>query len=150
MRLTLYRTPSTEFGTLGFLFDHNIPLCLTLEDPWNDNKVGVSCIPAGIYQCGEHSGAKYKNTWIVKDVPGRSAIIIHSGNTHADTRGCILIGKTVGHINHIPAILDSAKAMNELRKMLPKRFTLTIRNFSPQVFVEPPKQKWWERLFNGV
>lgn len=149
MKLTLYRLPSNEFGTLGVLYDGPVWLCLTLEDPWNDNKAGISCIPAGTYQCAPHNGAKYKNVWKLKNVPGRSDIVIHAGNTHLNTRGCILVGKTVGQLDHIPAILESKNAIKELGKILPKNFTLTIKNFSPQVFVNPPKLSWFERIFNG-
>ena len=33
---------------------------------------------------------------LLMDVPGRSEIEIHFGNTEAQTRGCILLGDTLG------------------------------------------------------
>lgn len=69
----------------------------TLERPWLNNAVNVSCIPAGIYEARwlERSGSgKYKRVWHVADVPGRSGILIHAGNLVRHTLGCILPGIT--------------------------------------------------------
>src|SRR3990167_3887920 len=71
------------------------PAIFTLENPKRATSKDDR-IPAGTYQCVPYSGTKYKNVYHVQDVPGRSAILIHWGNTEKDTEGCILIGNRVG------------------------------------------------------
>lgn len=127
MKLTLQRGPSGQFGTFGLLYHGQIPLCNTLEDPPNNNKVGISCIPRGLYECLPHNGTKKKNVWILQNVPGRTGILIHDGNTIIDTQGCILVGTGIGVINGQPAITNTQTALNMLRKFLPKTFTLEIK-----------------------
>lgn len=105
----------------------NKVLCLTLEDPPNNNRIGVSCIPRGLYECEPHSGTRFQNVWMLQNVPGRSAILIHSGNTIDHTRGCILVGMGLGKIEGRDAIINSEMALNKLRKYLPKNFTLEIK-----------------------
>lgn len=126
MKLSIIRSKKTKYGTFGIFYINDDPLCLTLEDPWNNNKVGVSCIPEGTYKVSKHTGLKYKDVWILHDVPGRTAILIHSGNTIDDTRGCILVGNSFGKVKGMPAILDSQSTLNMLRAVLPDSFVLTI------------------------
>lgn len=121
-KVTLIRIAMTPRVTLGVLKLDDMPLCVTLEDPWNNNKRGVSCIPTGVYKCVPHSGPKYKNVWRLENVPGRDAILIHAGNSTKDTEGCILVGSEFsGEI-----ILRSQLALDKLRAMLPREFMLTV------------------------
>lgn len=113
-------------ATYGVLIKDGLPICLTLEDPWQNNQSRVSCIPEGTYTCKPHNGEKYKNVWILENVSGRSAILMHSGNTTDDTMGCILVGKSFGQVNGKYGILNSTQALNELRDSLPKEFQLQI------------------------
>ena len=122
----LKRFRSDAQGTFGELSMNGKHLCYTCEDPWNDNKPGESCIPAGGYDCVPHSGTLYKNVWEVTKVPGRSAILIHNGNTIRDTRGCILVGDTLGEVDHLPAVLNSRNTLDLLRGRLPGSFYLQI------------------------
>lgn len=122
----LRRMYTSEEGTFGALFIGGRPFCVTCEDPWKNNEVGVSCIPKGTYLCTPHNGQKYKGVWILNEVPGRSAILIHAGNTKEDTRGCILVGTSFGVVDKLSAIINSRTALNALRKTLPSRFYLVI------------------------
>lgn len=124
----LTRFLSNDHGTFGALHMDGQPLCVTLEDPWNDNKKNISCIPTGIYDCKKFSGAKYKDVWILENVPNRSYILIHAGNTQLDTQGCILVGKEFGNLRGRHAILRSKAALDLLRYHLPDEFTITIRS----------------------
>jgi hypothetical protein len=126
--IEIRRYEKTNKGTLGTLWLDNEFLCYTLEDPDNNNAKGISCIPEGTYLVNPHNGTKYKNVWILRDVPNREAILIHQGNTINDTRGCILVGRKVGVIKGLPAVLESRLALDDLRNKLPKSFHLTIRS----------------------
>lgn len=128
MNLTLRRILQNNYGTFGMLLDGDTKLCVTCEEPWKDNAPMVSCIPAGTYQCVPHDTAGFPNVWEVTGVPGRSAILIHAGNTIRDTHGCILVGSDFlrNRDMTIYGISESVKALNKLRDGLPDEFTLTI------------------------
>jgi len=56
-------------------------------------------IPEGTYNVRNHVGTVYRNVPGLSndEVPSSRAILIHGGNTHNDTRGCLLPGTTRGH-----------------------------------------------------
>lgn len=127
MKVELTRVCSSDNGTFGVLSINNEPICVTCEDPWKDNSPNISCIPIGNYQCVKFSGTKYKDVWEVTNVPGRSAILIHNGNTIKDTQGCILVGLLFTKIKGTPAVGNSLLALDKLRYLLPDKFTLVIK-----------------------
>lgn len=126
--MRLVRIAQSSDGTFGVLTKDNMPLCVTLEDPWNDNKKQISCIPAGAYTCIRHNGGKYQKVWEIVKVPNRSSILIHNGNTTDDTIGCVLVGRYFGKVNGKYGILQSVPVLNELRDLLPSTFKLEIIN----------------------
>jgi hypothetical protein len=65
------------------------------------------------------------------NVPNRSEILIHTGNSDADSLGCILVGRTIGSINGKPAVLLSAVAFHVMKQTVPSTFQLEIENASP-------------------
>jgi hypothetical protein len=68
---------------------------VTLEPPWKDNQPGVSCIPAGVYQVTITLSPRFGRLMPhLLNVPGRTEIECHYGNTVSDTEGCILLGTT--------------------------------------------------------
>jgi hypothetical protein len=110
----LRRLPAPAFYagagcTFGALTGPNGLLCFTLEDQRRPAKVaGSTCIPAGTYalRLREHGGfharalKAYGPAWHLgmielRDVPGFSDILIHTGNSNTDTRGCVLVGLSV-------------------------------------------------------
>lgn len=100
--------------------------CYTLEDAWRDNRQMVSCIPTGLYEVVPHgwekdSKPRFKRSYRLLDVPNRSAILIHTGNTDKDTHGCILVGHELklGERNMI--LEASEQAMNQIRSLLPQQ-----------------------------
>jgi hypothetical protein len=116
-------------GTLGHLTVPGIAQTIfTLEEPWQDNKRQISCIPAGSYLCVPHGWEKdsqkhFKRVWEVTNVPNRSAILIHAGNTLRDTMGCILVGFDVKQFS----LGRSQLALTKLRSVIgEKPFNLTI------------------------
>ena len=127
MRFVLKRISSLTDATLGVFLFEGEPICLSMENKWHQNERYVSCIPSGTYKCSSYSSDKYPNVYEVKDVPGRTAILIHIGNTASDTQGCILPGSEFGYLKGKHAVLGSAKAMNKLRDIIKDReFFLTI------------------------
>lgn len=122
----LIRSILSDKGCFGILAVDKIPLCVTCEDPWNENKPKISCIPAGIYRCMKHNGPKYKDVWEITNVPKRTSILIHAGNSIADTQGCVLVGKGFALFNGMPAITESRQTIEYLRRVLPDIFTITI------------------------
>lgn len=70
---------------------------LTVEEEWQGNKPRISCIPPGAYLCKRttyHAGGY--ETFEIADVPGRSRILFHKGNTDGDVEGCVAIASTLG------------------------------------------------------
>lgn len=116
----LQRVTDTPEGTFGLLLDEQkYPICVTLERPWKDNKTGESCIPKGEYVAFKsvYNTGGYK-TFELKDVPGRTEILIHKGNTYTDTKGCILIGSGFGMVNGVHAITASGEAHKTFMNIL--------------------------------
>lgn len=100
----------------------------TLELPWRDNRRRISCIPKGEYRVTKHSSPKFGKSFWVREVPGRSEILIHAGNYYTDILGCILVGTGKMDINGDgnPDVTSSRLAMNKLYDILPDEFNLVI------------------------
>lgn len=115
MILTLKRIASRADGTFGVLLADGAPCAVTLERPWRDNRKGESCIPPGDYTCVRVHSPKFGPAWMVQDVPGRSEILFHAGNTFVDSHGCILVAERyVVWQDGSAAISDSRTGMAEL------------------------------------
>lgn len=99
--------------TIGNLYINDKFFCNTLEDKNRDlNKNGKfdngetkvyanTCIPFGIYNVILTVSPKFKRKLPrLLNVPSFEGILIHRGNTNADTAGCILVGenKVVGKV----------------------------------------------------
>lgn len=126
MHVKLHRTAQSDKGTFGVLSVDGFPLCVTCELPWHNNSRSISCIPAGTYQVAPHIGTRYKNVWQLLNVPDRTAILIHEGNTIRDINGCILVGQNFGTLRGLPAVLNSKATLEMLKTRLPNHFTLEI------------------------
>lgn len=99
MRLDLSRAERTPDGVFGTLRVPGLPLLFTCEEEDQHNARNVSCIPAGTYPLRRTVYHKHGyETFEVCEVPGRSRILIHPGNTEEDTQGCILIGLSRGRL----------------------------------------------------
>jgi hypothetical protein len=117
-RFVVRRLTQTAVATFGNLEDdEGRVVCCTLEEPWVDaNSDGisdrsVSCIPAGEYTAHRRLSPKRNiELFELDEVPGRSNIEIHVGNTTADTEGCILLGSAFGLVNGQNGITGSKPA----------------------------------------
>lgn len=102
MNLKLVRDKSNPGQTLGCLSVDGKFECYTLEDtvreveglPVSSWKVmGDTAIPRGTYAVVINWSAHFgKYLPQLLNVPGYEGVRIHSGNTAADTEGCILLG----------------------------------------------------------
>jgi len=114
MDLLLNRFKGTEKSTLGRLFVNGATECFTLEDVRRPDGVkvdGQTAIPAGTYNVIIDASTRFKRDMPhVLDVPGFEGIRIHSGNTDADTEGCILLGEKIENDDFISGSHDAFNA----------------------------------------
>mgnify|MGYP003625496884 CR=1 FL=1 len=98
INLLLIRDTINDVSTMGKLFLNGEEFCDTLELPWKQNQRNISCIPAGEYDARlrlpRESATREYIHLLIKDVPNRSYILVHIGNTTSDTQGCILVGQS--------------------------------------------------------
>lgn len=131
VRIELIRNNYQPDFTEGMLKVENT--CFeTLERPWLQNQRNYSCIPDGEYPCAlwerPSNGEIALYLW---DVPDRTGIMFHAGNTTADCRGCILVGDR----GNRPGVLLGSKAANRdlVALIEPGTHQLVIRPYSARL-----------------
>ena len=99
MYLQLVRESFSNKATEGKLFVNGKFECYTLEDEDRFLETGGikmqnnTCIPRGTYTVKLTKSKRFLRVLpLLLDVPQFTGIRIHSGNTHNDTEGCILVG----------------------------------------------------------
>lgn len=129
----IIRLEMTNQGALGVMLVFGEIFCITLE-PDKDEQ-GKLYIPAGRYRCKRFNGKKWPNTFEII-VPGHTAVLFHSGNVEADTRGCVLLGSTAGKLKGQRAVLNSGATFQAFLDLLRHRdsFGLGIKD---NYFLEP-------------
>lgn len=108
----------SENGTFGEIKHDNKHICYTVEEIWKENKRNISCIPTGIYELKKRFTQKRGSHLILKDVPNRSNILIHTGNEILDTMGCILPAMELRFTEDNKFGRHSTIALNELNKVV--------------------------------
>lgn len=119
MEILIDRKWKKEDYTIGKLYMNEVPFCETLEDKDRGlsssmslkeiktaKKATITAIPTGTYKVKmDIISPKYSaKEWYVRNchgariprienVPGYEGVLIHPGNTAADTEGCILVGR---------------------------------------------------------
>lgn len=129
MKLRLERLWPKKDYTVGRLYVDDRLFCNTLEDRIVDkNKNGVfdgdekkvygeSAIPYGTYKIIYNWSPKFgRNLPRLLNVPHFEGILIHSGNTAADSAGCILVGKNT----EVGRLTNSRYISDELNKLIDK------------------------------
>lgn len=127
-RLFLRRFQQNDRGTFGGLFDDEHlynRIMYTCERPDNGNEP-MGCIPEGIYTVRPYNSPTKGHVFLLFDVPDRSMIEIHKGNTIKDTEGCILPGMAMGMIGDLTAVTKSGEAMALLLTRFQAGFDLVI------------------------
>lgn len=104
---------SGTYGVLCYITEKgdSYPVFPTLELPWRHNQENISCIPPGVYRCTKWVSPTKGYVAKLHDVPERSNVLIHVGNTRINTTGCILIGTKFGNLEDLHGILASAAAL---------------------------------------
>jgi hypothetical protein len=107
-------------GTFGVLSIPDVGFqCYSVEQDWENNLPRLSCIPEGLYRItlGRYNRGGYP-AYVLHDVPGRTHIKIHRGNTLDDLMGCIAPGKELGVLHDQWAVLKSTQAYAEFMEAL--------------------------------
>lgn len=105
MRMLLVRDVFNDDSTLGILTAGD-SVFYTLEDKYREvdglpvdkwKVYGETAIPKGEYQVTITYSVRFNNVMpLLHNVPGFYGVRIHTGNTSADTFGCILVGMSRG------------------------------------------------------
>lgn len=132
MKLKLQRIARKERYTIGKLYLNGKYFCDTLEDrdrglsqempeeQLRKMKVKAeTAIPSGTYNVIITYSPKYKKPMpLLLGVPAYEGVRIHSGNTHKDTEGCILVGEN----KEVGKVLNSRYTFNKLFTKLQTAF----------------------------
>lgn len=142
MELTLKRTARRQSYTIGRLTADGAYLCDTLEDAdrgltqdMDPDRIarlkvkGATAIPAGRYRLTlDVVSPRFKGrSWArpyggrvprLLGVPGFEGVLIHPGNTPADTDGCLLVGRNtaVGRVTESVATYHKVMALLEAHR----------------------------------
>ena len=125
MNLTLKRKYFKDTYTIGDLFINDVWFSNTLEDkvralPEEQKIYGQTAIPFGTYRVIMSYSPKMGRVMPeLLNVPYFEAIRIHSGNTPADTEGCILVGKN----DAIGVVSNSRDASDRLNILITDALT---------------------------
>lgn len=130
MQVILERAWPREAYTIGKVFVDGVRFCESIEDrdrgltqEMSEAEIarikvyGETAIPKGRYVVKTTYSPKYKrNMPEVLNVKGFSGIRIHSGNTAADSLGCILLGRNT----KVGMVTDSRKTCQAFEQLLQK------------------------------
>jgi hypothetical protein len=124
VNIVLIRDDCTDTRTLGTMTFPDGFVCQTLEDPVRPAGAKIAhetAIPYGTYGVTITMSARFgKMMPLLIDVPDFSGIRIHSGNTTADTSGCILVATSRGQHDNI---LGSRIAMAQVQQRIAEALT---------------------------
>jgi len=159
MELLNVRLSTNEYDTVGALYrivkNKNSKgykrhfLCWTLEDTAHVEKIkGETRIPSGRYEMkfrtvgGHHLvyAKKYSNIHYgmleLQNVPNFKYILIHTGNSHNDTMGCLLVGSAISlSVNGSRNVLNSVTTYKKVYPIIAaellkgKKVYITMANF---------------------
>lgn len=135
MHLKINRIKRGENSTLSAVYVDGRLFCYAVEDTDRGlrsdmpiaeiqaKKVhGATAIPEGEYQVIDALSPRFKRKLPrLVDVPGFAGILIHPGNSHKDTEGCLLPGEHYQASGTDWIVTDSRKAFNRLYPLIQER-----------------------------
>lgn len=136
MNITLQTTARQAAYTIGRLYVNGEYFCDTLEPPYRvihqskDKFKRGTAIPEGNYRITMQPSRKFGTQMpFLLAVPYFSGIMIHPGNTVADTLGCILVGRNtkVGQLTYSRTTFMSLKARIKAEIAEGKPVVITVR-----------------------
>jgi hypothetical protein len=136
MKIKVVREVFTDKSTIGSLYLNDVFFCYTLEDKdrglcQTDSLInikakkiwGQTAIPKGTYEMIVNKSPKFGRLLPrLMGVKGYEGVLIHRGNNHNHSAGCILVGYKKG----IDCIMESTKAEADLITILQRESTHTI------------------------
>ena len=131
LKILRFTSPIPTTPVYGVFFIGHLPTFVTLELPYLDNQPNISSIPLGHYKlflrpASKHLTADIGQAYELKDVPSRSDILIHVGNTVKDSNGCVLLGMSFGLLGDVFGVTESIKAYRRMMKLLDGQTDLTL------------------------
>ena len=92
-----YSQAHADKMTFGHLICESGPTLYTMELPWLENRIGVSCIPKGLYVFRFRPSKRFVKCYRAsdEDTKPRTGILIHPANYVHELRGCIALGSGV-------------------------------------------------------
>jgi len=137
---TIVRLEQTEQGTFGVFLIEGLIRAITMELPWRDNQVNISCIPEGVYQLKNRTfwggSGNHGYTFEVQDVPGRTHILLHPANYASQLQGCIACGSRVEYLrvsqDNKRWLYNSGQTFRKVRDLLPDEFELCVISLIPR------------------
>lgn len=134
--VTVLRYLDDGTTTLGLLYLGNRFFCYTLEDSHRDLKIpGQTRIPEGRYPLSFNGNLteltqRYRNRfpWFefhieIKNIPNFDLVYLHIGNSHQDTRGCILLADGVNAGSSEKMVSQSQRAYERFYRSIYPRLT---------------------------
>lgn len=130
----LIRFQSGDQGTKGVWIAPGFE-ARSIELPWKNNAQNISCISDGSYLCQVYKSSRYGKVYQIKDVQGRTWILIHWGNWagdeskgfRSDSNGCIIMGQFHGLIYGQEAVgLSRVTTQRWMNFMMGEDFMLHI------------------------
>ena len=135
MEITLHRSYFEE-GANGTLFIDGKFFCFTIELPWRDNRRNISCISEGEYEIETRFSKKFQHHLIVKDVSGRSFILIHPANdAKKELLGCI------APVTYLSGIGKGTYSKNTMQRLLSKVYQAKDRKEKIKLII---KKEYYE------
>lgn len=124
MKILVKRISHTQHSTIGEMYVDGVFECYTLEDVVRDQKIpGKTAIPAGTYKVIINKSNRFKRLLpLLIDVPNFEGVRIHTGNTHEDSSGCLLVGKG----KTATTVTQSRDAFNKLFPKMQKAESITL------------------------
>jgi hypothetical protein len=163
MRLLLNRLYDSGTDTIGVMFYRDkfreIKYIYTLEDEYRLSKIrGETRIPEGFYEITLRTHGRFYERYSkssieairyftqkhgvleLNSVPNFDSILIHCGNTHLDTAGCLLVGDTVNNNSETEGFISYS--MNAYARLVEavgywldagETYLIEIRDFDKEV-----------------